>query len=107
MELLDLLLLLVEIHYRLRVFLLDKFEEFQLQYKLKSVKDYNKFEGIKDTDLTDRQTEIVSTAFELGYYNNPRKIGSDKLAEIFEITQPTLLEHLRKAEKKIMRYVFG
>ncbi len=85
---------------------LNIFEEFDIQYKLKSVKDHDEFEKTRDVGLTDRQREIISTAFDLGYYDTPKKIGSEKLAEIFEISQPTLLEHLRKSEKKIMKNFF-
>ncbi|KXA97417.1 hypothetical protein AKJ39_03325 [candidate division MSBL1 archaeon SCGC-AAA259J03] len=81
-------------------------ENFDIQYKLKSVKNYEEFPGVRKADLTNRQREIISTAFDLGYYDTPRKIGSEKLAEIFEIAQPTLLEHLRKSEKKIMKHFF-
>ncbi|KXB06728.1 hypothetical protein AKJ54_01145 [candidate division MSBL1 archaeon SCGC-AAA382K21] len=85
---------------------LELLENLDIQYKLKSVKDYDEFEGVRDADLTNRQREIISTAFDLGYYDTPREISSEKLAKIFEISQPTLLEHLKKSEEKIMKHFF-
>lgn len=85
---------------------LNILEKFDIQYNLKSIKDHEEFEKTKNTNLTDRQEEIISTAYDLGYYDTPKKISSEKLADIFEISQPTLLEHLRKSEKKIMKHTF-
>ncbi len=52
--------------------------------------------------LTDRQKEILTKAKQLGYYEIPRKITSMELANEFKISKSAVLEHLRKAEGKIM-----
>lgn len=52
--------------------------------------------------LTDRQHEVVAEALESGYFEWPREITSDELAEQMEISRATLLEHLRKAESKLL-----
>ncbi|MWG36289.1 helix-turn-helix domain-containing protein [Halomarina oriensis] len=52
--------------------------------------------------LTGRQREVVSVALELGYFEWPRRINSEQLAAELDISRATLLEHLRKAESKLI-----
>jgi predicted DNA binding protein len=52
--------------------------------------------------LTARQEEVVSVALELGYFEWPRRIKSEELAAELDISRATLLEHLRKAESKLI-----
>jgi predicted DNA binding protein len=52
--------------------------------------------------LTERQKEILIRAKQLGYYEIPRGITSMELAKEFNISKSAILEHLRKAEGKIM-----
>jgi predicted DNA binding protein len=56
--------------------------------------------------LTDRQREIIYYAVEQGYYEIPRKINTDKLAEKFGMSQSALSEHLRKIERIVFNAVF-
>lgn len=53
--------------------------------------------------LTKRQYEVVRTAFEAGYYDWPRETDAEEIAADLEITHPTFLEHLRKAEQKLIQ----
>jgi len=52
--------------------------------------------------LTGMQQKVVLTAFELGYYDLPRKIGSRELAKRLGVAEPTLIVHRRKAERKLL-----
>lgn len=52
--------------------------------------------------LSERQHEVVKAALEAGYYDWPRKAEAKEIAEKLDITHPTFLEHLRKAEKKLI-----
>lgn len=67
-------------------------------------------EGIVFTDfvdeiydtLSDRQLEALLTAKREGYYSWPREVNAEEVADEFGVAGPTLLEHLRKAERKMM-----
>ena len=50
--------------------------------------------------LTERQREVVETAFAAGYFEWPRERSGQEIAELLEITQPTFNKHLRLAERK-------
>ncbi|MFB6194399.1 MAG: GAF domain-containing protein [Halobaculum sp.] len=56
--------------------------------------------------LTDRQREILSAAYQLGYYDSPKRIGGDGLAERFDVSRSTVHQHLRAAERKVLGGVF-
>ncbi|MFC4551301.1 MULTISPECIES: helix-turn-helix domain-containing protein [Halorussus] len=52
--------------------------------------------------LSDRQREVFELACELDYYTWPREISTRELADELDISKTTLLEHLRKAEAKLL-----
>lgn len=52
--------------------------------------------------LTEKQRDALVTAHRYGYYEYPRRINSTRLAEKVSISKPTLVQHLRKAEGRIM-----
>jgi predicted DNA binding protein len=57
--------------------------------------------------LTDKQREIMTAAYRYGYYDIPKRIGSEQLSEKVNISKPTLLEHLRKAENRIFTEILA
>jgi predicted DNA binding protein len=58
--------------------------------------------GDSEPVLTGRQLEVVQYALESGYYDWPREDTSAELADDLGISRPTFLEHLRKAESKLL-----
>ena len=57
--------------------------------------------------LTDKQRQVMVAAHQNGYYDIPKRIGSDDLAKKLGLSVPTLLEHLRKAEKGVMAEIMA
>jgi predicted DNA binding protein len=55
-----------------------------------------------DVRLTDRQHEVIEYALDAGFFEWPREITGEELAEEMDISRATLLEHLRKAESKLL-----
>jgi len=54
------------------------------------------------SQLSERQREVFELAQEGGYYRWPRETSATELAKEVDISKTTLLEHLRKAEAKIL-----
>lgn len=67
---------------------------------------HREFCGQFEESLTERQREVLTTAHEAGYYEWPRETTGEELAERLDISTPTLHEHLRTAEQKLVALVF-
>jgi predicted DNA binding protein len=53
-------------------------------------------------DLSERQREAFELARRRDYYSWPREVSAAELADELGVSKPTLLEHLRKAEAKLL-----
>jgi PAS domain-containing protein len=56
--------------------------------------------------LTDRQLAALETAYQAGYFENPRESNAEEVAEALDITSPTLHQHLQAAHRKLLSGVF-
>jgi predicted DNA binding protein len=54
------------------------------------------------TVLTEKQREIMTMAYRSGYYDYPKKISSERLAKRVNVGKTTMVQHLRKAEGRIL-----
>jgi predicted DNA binding protein len=57
--------------------------------------------------LSDRQQEALTVAFEAGYYEVPREATRAEVAAALDCAPSTASEHLRKAERKVVRAQLG
>jgi predicted DNA binding protein len=55
--------------------------------------------------LTDKQREVLVTAHRFGYYDYPRRMNSERLSERVDVSRSTMVEHLRKAEGRLLREI--
>ncbi len=59
------------------------------------------FEG-----MTDRQLEVIRTAYFAGFFDWPRESTGEEVAEMLDITQPTVNRHLRVGQQRILSQLF-
>ncbi len=52
--------------------------------------------------LTDRQVDAISAAYNCGYYQTPRRVNVETIANRVKVPRTTLQEHLNKAENKLI-----
>ncbi|WP_266082586.1 helix-turn-helix domain-containing protein [Haladaptatus caseinilyticus] len=71
--------------------------------QLTQLTPYRASEGL----LSDRQAEVINTALDGGYYEWPREMDAESLAAELGISHTTFLEHLRKAERTLLRNVLN
>ncbi|GAB7095019.1 DNA-binding protein [Halolamina litorea] len=56
--------------------------------------------------LTDRQSEVLRTAYHEGYFERPKGANATELAEQLGISRSTFTEHLVAAQRKLFADVF-
>ena len=57
--------------------------------------------------LTPEQKEILRESYRLGFFGHPRRINAGELAEKMGMHKTTLLEHIHKAEKRLIGHIPG
>lgn len=63
--------------------------------------DKKAVETVLTEDLTDRQRDVLMTAYESGYFESPRKMTGSELADLLDVSQPTITHHLRAAQRRL------
>ncbi|MXV62952.1 PAS domain S-box protein [Natronorubrum sp. JWXQ-INN-674] len=58
-------------------------------------------------DLTDRQLEVLRTAYLAGFFEWPRESTGEEIAEMLAVTQPTVNRHLRIGQQRLLAQLFG
>jgi PAS domain S-box-containing protein len=57
-------------------------------------------------ELTERQLQVLQTAYFSGFFDWPRKSTGQDLAERLDVSQPTISRHLRVGERKLLEFAF-
>ncbi|MDA4116800.1 MAG: helix-turn-helix domain-containing protein [Thaumarchaeota archaeon] len=81
---------------------LDSLEKAALRYKVLSLTDARFSPDSPLSRLTEKQRKVILSAFNLGYYDVPRRVSSEGLARRLNIREPTLVMHRRKAERRLL-----
>ncbi|MFU8867447.1 bacterio-opsin activator domain-containing protein [Natronococcus sp.] len=68
-----------------------------------------RFEFLAEVErrLTDRQWEVLRTAYASGYYETPRESSGAEVAAVLGIAQPTFNHHLHAAQRKLLTVLFA
>lgn len=80
---------------------LDEYRSSGMSPSLRRITSYN---GVKQPldRLTDRQREVIQTAYEMGFYEVPRETSTEAVAAELEIDPSTVAEHLQRAERNLL-----
>ncbi|MCW8172943.1 helix-turn-helix domain-containing protein [Natrialba swarupiae] len=78
--------------------LAEQLERFGLQYRIENVSD-----RLHESQVSERQLEVVVAAVEQGYYDTPRRCSLTELAEHLGIAKSTCSETLHRAEESIVK----
>ena len=57
-------------------------------------------------DLTDRQREVLRSAYDHGFFESPRATTGVELADLLGVSQPTVTHHLREAQRRLFDTLF-
>ncbi|SNZ17934.1 PAS domain S-box-containing protein [Natronoarchaeum philippinense] len=58
-------------------------------------------------ELTDRQLEVVQTAYYSGYFESPRDSTGEDVAAALDISPPAFYQHVRTAQRKLFATLFA
>ncbi|MGA2522728.1 MAG: helix-turn-helix domain-containing protein [Candidatus Bathyarchaeia archaeon] len=82
---------------------LENLEKSPVHYKVISIMDARFPPRSPLARLTAKQREVLLSAYKLGYYDLPRRTGSEELAKKFGLVKSTLVAHRRKAERRLLK----
>lgn len=91
----------------------DRLEEEFSEIELSSVRHHERqpqtkrgFRDELEEALTERQLEVLQTAFRGGFFESPRQINGQDIANILDVSQPTISYHMKEAQRKLLANVF-
>jgi len=84
--------------------LADRFGSVRIEYLVRGRAEASEAElvPVDLRRLTDRQREVVTTAYEMGYFEYPRDANAGDVAEALGIQPSTFTEHLNAAQSKLL-----
>jgi predicted DNA binding protein len=80
-----------------------RFEDYGISTELLSItQDTPPRDESPQYGLTDRQYEALTLAISRGFYESPRQIITEELAEEMDISQPSMSDLLRRGERQLL-----
>jgi hypothetical protein len=86
--------------------IVDGTTETGVSMELCALSDYRGSRDVLES-LTDRQHEIVRTAYEMGHYEVPRSVTTAEVAKEFDLDRSSVSEHLQRAERNLLSAILG
>lgn len=87
--------------------IMNVFQSYNLPYKILALTDAKFSYDSPLSNLTEKQRKVIISAFNSGYYEIPRRISSEELADQLDIRAPTLVMHRRRAEQKVLEKIIN
>lgn len=90
----------------------DKLGHFDLQ-KVTNIDrpgeplDSGRLSEILITKLTASQIETIETAYDMGYFEVPRRASATEIADVLGVSQSTFSERLRTAQHRLYELIYG
>jgi predicted DNA binding protein len=81
---------------------LDALEKTEVHYRIVLLAEAKFSPESPLSRLTEKQRRAIVLAYELGYFESPRKISSEQLAKKLNLVKSTLTVHLRRAERRLL-----
>ncbi|RRJ34053.1 bacterio-opsin activator [Halocatena pleomorpha] len=83
-------------------------EEYGIEVELVSIsQNQSGDDESSQYGLTDRQHEALTLAIGRGYYESPRQVSTEELAEEMGISQPSMSSLLRRGERQLLTSALG
>jgi hypothetical protein len=82
--------------------ILRSVEKRGFHYRVISLKDASFSSDSLLKSLTEKQQRVLLKAYRMGYYDVPRRATSAEVANSLHLSDGTVAEHLRKAEKRLL-----
>jgi len=67
----------------------------------------NKIKQSMSGKLSDKQLEVLETAYRMGYFKVPQEVTAEEMASELDISRSTLSERLRRVEHNFCALLFG
>jgi predicted DNA binding protein len=77
-------------------------EDFGIDLELERINRLSEASEYGHLGLTERQYETLVDAYEAGYYEVPRTVNQEELAEHFDVSHQALSERLRRAHETVI-----
>lgn len=73
----------------------------------RSIRTQQGFKAALEERLTDRQQEVLQTAYFSGFFESPRESTGEDIGDTLGVSQPTVNHHLRASQRKFLEMLFG
>ncbi|PCR88916.1 GAF domain-containing protein [Natrinema ejinorense] len=79
--------------------------ELQRKETVEQAAERDLYSRVRET-LTDRQLEVLQTAYYSGFFESPRENTGEEIAETLEISPPAFYQHVRAVQRKLFTTLF-